>query len=165
MTAIAICNAFDPSESPLPLILDSVLNRVATNMWTRLILSLNVLFQGQTLLYVTLCSAGATTNGTALSSSTSVTTTPIPTTVLQLNGTSAITTSPSTLFTSILESATATNANATSTPNVTSTSTSKAAPTQTLDPATLEAIQTIASRRLSFIVGAITTPPSDITAW
>ncbi|KAF9563105.1 polysaccharide lyase family 8 protein [Agrocybe pediades] len=57
---------------------------------------------------------------------------------------------------------TITTANTTST---SATSTTASQPTQTLDPSTLQEIQILQTRRLSSIIGAITTSPKNIPAW
>ncbi|KAF8198911.1 polysaccharide lyase family 8 protein [Pholiota molesta] len=109
-------------------------------MWARLVLSLHILFHAQTLLYAPLCSAGS-----------------IP----PANSTTSVTVQPT-------ESASLTAQPTHSTATLEHTSTSSTIsiqPTQTIDPTTLHDIQLIASRRLSSIIGAITTSASSITGW
>ncbi|KAF9481396.1 polysaccharide lyase family 8 protein [Pholiota conissans] len=132
-------------------------------MWAHLAFLSSVLFLPQTLLFAPSCYAADVlyTNATIATVSASR---PIFSTTEVRQSTPVAAASPTLLPTTftLISSGTA----ATSLLNISSTtSTTSIQPTQTIDPTTLHDIQLIASRRLSSIIGAITTSPNDITGW
>jgi hypothetical protein len=143
-------------------------DRLAESMWARLVLSLHILFHAQTLLYAPLCSAGSIPPANSTTSvtvqpteSASLTAQPTHSTAtVHANETSSVSTLVTSSSTSSIASTTSISLNITST-----SSTISIQPTQTIDPTTLHDIQLIASRRLSSIIGAITTSASSITGW
>ncbi|KAF8973958.1 polysaccharide lyase family 8 protein [Flammula alnicola] len=154
-------NAFSDSRTlPNP----ELLARCLSTMWTRFVFSLHALFHINTLLYAPFCSANNTFHGNSIVSSNASTILSSGTLSQSSNPTFTKLANATSISIIPSSSASSTASSTSSIISVNATSTTTTRPTQTIDPVTLQDIKIIASRRLSSIVGALSSP-AQIPAW